>query len=124
MEAGSRRSWSAGADGFGILEPAGLRRLGRLSLKRVIDVEARSSSPMRIRLSDERRQRMLSGIRQLFAEEFDRELSDFQADRLLDFFVRHLGAPVYNQAIQDARSFFQAKLEDLEGEIYEPEESL
>jgi uncharacterized protein (DUF2164 family) len=59
----------------------------------------------------------------LFIEEFERELSDFQARRLIDFFVRHLGAPVYNQAIQDARVFLQATLEDLDGEFYEPEES-
>jgi len=51
-----------------------------------------------------------------------RELSDFQAHRLIDFFLRHLGAPVYNQAIQDARTFLQTKLDDLDGEFYEPEE--
>ncbi|MEN8162067.1 MAG: DUF2164 family protein, partial [Myxococcota bacterium] len=46
-----------------------------------------------------------------------------QAQRLLDFFIRHLGAPVYNQAIQDARGFLQDRLTDLEGEFYEPEAS-
>ena len=64
---------------------------------------------------------LVEGIRSLFTQEFDRELSDFQARRLLDFFVRHLGAPIYNQAIQDARAAVQAKLDDLEGEFYEPE---
>jgi len=33
-----------------------------------------------------------------------------------------LGAAVYNQAIQDARTFVQQRLGDLEGEFYEPEE--
>ena len=50
------------------------------------------------------------------------DLSDFQAQRLIDFLLRHLGAPVYNQAIQDARAFLQTKLDDLDGEVYEPEE--
>jgi uncharacterized protein (DUF2164 family) len=36
--------------------------------------------------------------------------------------VRRLGAPIYNQAIQDARGFVQAKLDDLEGEFYEPDD--
>jgi len=80
-----------------------------------------SASPMRIKLSEERRDRLVADIRGLFASEFDRELSDFQANQLLDFFVRHLGAPVYNQAIQDARAALQAKLDDIEGEFYEPE---
>jgi uncharacterized protein (DUF2164 family) len=37
--------------------------------------------------------------------------------------VKELGAPIYNQAIQDARAFLQGKLDDLEGEFYEPEQS-
>ena len=79
--------------------------------------------PMRISLSDERRSQLISAVQRFLAGEFEVELSDFQARGLLDFFVRHLGAPVYNQAIQDARTFLQEKLSDLEGEFYEPEES-
>jgi uncharacterized protein (DUF2164 family) len=84
-------------------------------------VDRRSQSPMRIRLSDERRTRMLDAIKRHYAE-FDEELSDFRAGGLLDFFVRELGPPVYNQAIRDAAAFMQEKLTDLEGEIYEPEQ--
>ena len=77
---------------------------------------------MRIKLSDERRADLVAGLRQYVTKEFEIELSDFQARELLDYFVRHLGASVYNQAIQDARGFVQEKLTDLEGEFYEPEE--
>ena len=82
-----------------------------------------SGQPMRIKLSDDARAQLVDAIGRLFANEFDRELSEFQAKRLIDFFVRRLGAPVYNQAIQDARGFLQTKLDDLDGEFYEPEES-
>jgi uncharacterized protein (DUF2164 family) len=78
---------------------------------------------MRIKLSDERRDQIVNSLQAFFASELDRDISDFQAGMLLDFFIHELGAPVYNQAIQDARSFFQEKLADLEGEFYEPEES-
>ena len=78
-------------------------------------------SPMRIRLAPERRERLVSKVQGLFAREFDSELSEFQAQRLVDFFVRHLGAPVNNQAVQDARAAIQAKLDDIEGEFYEPD---
>ncbi|HXK22650.1 MAG TPA: DUF2164 domain-containing protein [Myxococcota bacterium] len=77
--------------------------------------------PMRIKLAPERRERLVSKVRALFSQEFDSDLSEFQAKRLVDFFVRHLGAPVYNQAVQDARAAVQAKLDDLEGEFYEPD---
>lgn len=83
-----------------------------------------SKFPTRIQLSDERLDRLTEDIQALFLDEFDRELSEFQARRLLDFMLVQLGAPVYNQAIQDARAFFQAKLDDLDGECYEPEPQL
>jgi Uncharacterized conserved protein len=82
---------------------------------------AERDRPMRIRLAPERRDRLVSRLRALFSREFDSDLSEFQAKRLVEFFVRHLGAPVYNQAVQDARGAVQAKLDDLEGEFYEPE---
>lgn len=79
--------------------------------------------PMRIKLSEERREDLSTAVRQLFQDEFERDLSDFQAQRLIDFFMRQLGPPVYNQAIQDARAYVLTKLEDIDGEIYEPEET-
>jgi uncharacterized protein (DUF2164 family) len=77
---------------------------------------------MRIKLSDERRADLVAGLQRYLTKEFEIELSEFQARELLDFFVRHLGSSVYNQAIQDARGFIQEKLADLEGEFYEPED--
>ncbi|MBT8477966.1 MAG: DUF2164 domain-containing protein [Gemmatimonadetes bacterium] len=79
---------------------------------------------MRIKLSDERREILLMAAQALFEEEFERELSAFQAERLIDFFLGQLGPAVYNQAVQDARVYFQQKLEDLDGEVYEPDEPL
>jgi uncharacterized protein (DUF2164 family) len=76
---------------------------------------------MRIQITDERRTRLLAALKGYFAGNFDEPLSDFRAEGLLDFFVRELGPPVYNQAIRDAQAFIQDKLTDLEGEIYEPE---
>ena len=82
----------------------------------------KSHRPMRIRLESERREGVLRSTRKFFAEELDHDLSEFQAARILDFFVRELGAPVYNQAIRDAHAFVAEKLTDLEGEFYEPED--
>ncbi len=65
---------------------------------------------------------MMRSLKQYFAEHFDEELSDFRAEGLLDFFVKEIGAPVYNQSIRDAYGFMQDKLTDMEGEFYEPEE--
>lgn len=77
---------------------------------------------MRIRLSDDRRALMLRALRAFFEDELDLELGDLRAARILDFFVRELGPPVYNQAIQDARAFLHDKLDLLEAEFFEPDE--
>ena len=81
-----------------------------------------SRHPTRIRLEDAGRERALRSLGKFFETELDVSLSSFQAERVLDFFVRELGAPVYNQAIRDARAFLQDKLDDLDAEFFEPEE--
>ena len=78
-----------------------------------------NQSPMRIRLSPERRAALLRVTKEYFAAEFDETLSDFRAQALLDSFVRELGPPVYNQGVRDAASFMQEKLADIEGDVYE-----
>jgi uncharacterized protein (DUF2164 family) len=79
-------------------------------------------SPMRIKLSPDRRASLLRALKAYFAGEYDEPLSDFRAEALLDFFVRELGPPVYNQGVRDASGFMQQKLSDIEGEITERED--
>jgi uncharacterized protein (DUF2164 family) len=78
-----------------------------------------SESPMRIRLSPDRRATLIDALKDYFSVEFDDALSDFRAQGLLDFFIRELGPPIYNQGVRDAASFVQSKLSDIEGEVYE-----
>ncbi len=77
---------------------------------------------MRIELTGERRDQMIRSIQKFVADKLGNDLSDFQTEQLLTFFIKELGAPVYNQAIRDAHGFIQEKLTDLEGDFYEPEE--
>lgn len=77
---------------------------------------------MHIKLSAEGRELLSVSIQRFCAEELERELSEFQVQRLIDFLLHQLGAPVYNQAIRDARAFLQSKLDELDGEFYEPED--
>jgi len=76
---------------------------------------------MRIQLSDARRAHLIDAIRAQYRLDFDEDLSAFRAEALLDFFVRELGPPVYNQGVRDAAGFVQEKLLDIEGEIFERE---
>ena len=80
-----------------------------------------SESPMRVRLSDDRRAALVRLLREYFEDHFDEPISDFRAEGLIDFFVKELGPPVYNQGVRDACAYMQEKLTDVEGEVYEPE---
>lgn len=76
---------------------------------------------MAINIDDARREALTRRLRGFYLEEFDEELSPFRAEQVLDFFLAVLGPQVYNQAIQDARRFMQQKMEDLDGEVHQPE---
>lgn len=76
--------------------------------------------PLRIRLSDERRGALKRDLSAYFEAQFGEPMSDFRADELVAFFIKHLGPQVYNQAIADARGFMLEKIDDLAVEVYEP----
>lgn len=78
-------------------------------------------SPLRIRLSEQRRANLIRALQQHFDENFDESLSQFRGEGLVDFFVEQLGPAVYNQGVRDAHAYMQEKLTDLEGEVYERE---
>ncbi|MDH5589608.1 MAG: DUF2164 domain-containing protein [Gemmatimonadota bacterium] len=76
---------------------------------------------MGIRIDDARRERLIRELRTFFQDQFDEDLTEFRAAQVLDFFLEALGPQVYNQAVHDARRYLQEKLDDLDGEVYEPE---
>ena len=81
-----------------------------------------SVNPLKIDLSEERKQDLLKILHGFYSEEFDEQLSPYRAQRILDFFIKSLGPPLYNQAIADARAFMSQKLDDLDAEFYQPED--
>lgn len=76
---------------------------------------------MAVTLDDDRRAHMIKRLQGFFLEEFDEELSAFRSEGVLDFFLEALGPSVYNQGVQDARTYMFQKLDDLDAEIHEPE---
>ncbi|MGD9157872.1 MAG: DUF2164 domain-containing protein [Desulfobacteraceae bacterium] len=77
-----------------------------------------AAGPMKINLSDERKQGILREFASFCYSEFDEEISEYRAEQVLEFFMNILGPTVYNQAIQDARAFISEKLEDLDAEFF------
>ena len=73
---------------------------------------------MKIALTDDRRADLIGHLQGLFKDEFDEDLSEFRAGDIVDLMLKTLGPVVYNQAVSDVRLHLQAKLDDLDGDVY------
>ena len=72
----------------------------------------------RIEFSSEQRTAMVEKLQDYFDSELDQELEQFDAEFLLDFFSKEIGAHFYNQGLHDARAVFESRIETIDDEIY------
>ena len=54
-------------------------------------------------------------------EELDREVGQFEAGFLLDFFAEEIGPYFYNRGLYDAQAILESRLEQVAEAIYEIE---
>ncbi|MEM9072688.1 MAG: DUF2164 domain-containing protein [Myxococcota bacterium] len=73
---------------------------------------------MKLSLDDDRRRLLIANVRSFFLDEFDEEVSEFRAERILEHMLESVGPEIYNQAVQDARAYMQEKIDDLDGVVY------
>lgn len=64
-------------------------------------------------LDKEKRQEMISSIKNYFEKERDEELGDLAAGMILDFITEELANEFYNQGVNDAYKFMNVRCEDL-----------
>ena len=57
-----------------------------------------------------------------FNEELGQQIGQFDAEFLIDFVSRELGAYYYNRGLQDAQAELMAKLDDVQDAIYQLEQ--
>jgi uncharacterized protein (DUF2164 family) len=72
-------------------------------------------------LPDAARKQAIAALQQYVATNMDEEIGDLKAGLLLDFILSELGPSVYNQAIADARQFFEERTSDLGAICYHDE---
>jgi uncharacterized protein (DUF2164 family) len=76
---------------------------------------------MPIVLSPDATRQLQASIKRFTAEHLDEEIGDLKAALFLDFCLAEIGAVVYNQAIADAQTYFQARTTDLDSVCYQQE---
>ncbi len=67
----------------------------------------------KIKLSKEKREEMISKIKNYFLEEREEELGDLACGMILDFSIEELSSEFYNQGVYDSYKFMNDRIEDL-----------
>ena len=69
-----------------------------------------------------REKELLTGkLQRYFADELKQELGGFDAEFLLEFLARELGAHYYNQGLRDAQAVFLKRVGELADQVSELE---
>ncbi|MFT5755952.1 MAG: hypothetical protein ACI9LM_000664 [Alteromonadaceae bacterium] len=77
-----------------------------------------------IKFSLQEKEQLIDKLQRYFLKELDQELEQFDADFLLDFFSKELGAYFYNRGLYDAQAILTERLESISDAIYEIEKPI
>ena len=61
---------------------------------------------------------MVDKLQAYFEGELEVELGQFDAEFLLDFIAKELGAYYYNRGLHDARAIFEERVKSIDDDIY------
>lgn len=74
-----------------------------------------------ITISEASRKQAVAALQQYSRDNLDEPIGDLKAGLLLDFILSEMGPSVYNQAIAEARAFFEERTSDLAAICYHDE---
>ena len=67
------------------------------------------------------KQRVVEKLQRYLADELGQQVGRFDAEFLLDFVARELGAHIYNHALRDAQAVLAARIDDVHDAIIQLE---
>lgn len=73
---------------------------------------------MTIELSEQKRKDAIASIQQYFTKNMPEEIGTLPASLLLNFFVEEIGPAIYNKAVTDAQQRLQARIAEVDSELY------
>ena len=74
-----------------------------------------------IKFSSDEKDIIVRKIKLYFSEELHQQIGSFDAEFLLDFFAKEVGAYFYNRGLYDAQAVLSSKLDDIHDAIYQLE---
>jgi len=76
---------------------------------------------MSIELPNATRQAVVASIQRYFQENMDEPIGNITAGALLGFFLEEIGPLVYNKAVADVQQRLQARIQEIDLEVYADE---
>ena len=76
---------------------------------------------MTIELNKEKRTQVVASIQRYFEKNMEEKIGNITADALLEFLLQELGPVVYNKAVADVQGRLQARVMEVDMEVYEEE---
>ena len=76
---------------------------------------------MTIELSRETQQVLTGSLQRYFKENMEEEIGNLTAGALLNFILAEVGPLVYNKAVADVQQRLQARIMEIDLEVYETE---
>ena len=76
---------------------------------------------MAIELTNATRQTAIASIQRYFQQHMDEPIGNITAGALLGFFLEEIGPLVYNQAVADVQQRLQARIQEIDLEVYADE---
>ncbi|NLJ96488.1 MAG: DUF2164 domain-containing protein [Clostridiales bacterium] len=69
-------------------------------------------------LTDEEKRQILDEIIYYFETERDEKLGIIGSEKIFDFFLDSLGSIIYNRALDDAKRWYDLRMQDIEADFY------
>ncbi len=69
---------------------------------------------MQIQLSKEEKRKLINEIQIFFYKEREEDIGIIAAEIILEFMIENIGKYAYNKALDDAKGWFQQRIEDLD----------
>ena len=76
---------------------------------------------MAIEISSDATKAAVGSIQRYFSENMEEPIGGLAAGALLSFFLKEIGPVIYNKAVADAQARIQARVMELDVEVYEEE---
>jgi uncharacterized protein (DUF2164 family) len=76
---------------------------------------------MTIEISSDATNTAIDSIQRYFSTSMDEPIGRLEAGSLLSFILKEIGPVIYNKAVADVQAKLQARVAELDVEVYEPE---